>query len=327
MSDKIIVIGGTQLKYSSLKSRLKILERGTDFGTIDIVDLSTSKFENLIKTDQNSKFGTLKKGIDNKFNSSTFLGDKLLTCSGTEAFIYEWPSLKLINSFSHPLLNDVHDITEINDSYYLANTGLDSILIFSRNGDFKEIINTGETPIWDRFDKEVDYRKIPSTKPHLIHPNHVFEVNGEIYTTRFHQKDAVNIADHSDRFNIEFQRPHDGHLYGDRVYFTTVDGCIVSFDAKTKQDKCIHDLNKIFDWEISMGWCRSFCMKNNIAVVGFTALRKTSLERNIDWLKRTVNINEYSFLAVFDIKKNLPIKTIPIEKGHTDVIFSLHFID
>ena len=41
----------------------------------------------------------------------------------------------------------------------------------------------GQVPTWERFDPEVDYRQVPTTKPHETHPNFVFIVEEDVWVT------------------------------------------------------------------------------------------------------------------------------------------------
>ena len=76
---------------------------------------------------------------------------------------------------------------------------------------------------WDRFSHSVDYRKV-STKPHLSHPNFVFEISDDVWVTRLRQRDAICLTRPAEPININLERPHDGLLHESLLYFTTVDG-------------------------------------------------------------------------------------------------------
>ena len=80
---------------------------------------------------------------------------------------------------------------------------------------------------WTRFNRSTDYRKVESTKPHKSHPNFVFELDGDIWVTRFHQRDAIALNSSGKSIAIGVEKPHDGLVRGDRIYFSVVDGKIV----------------------------------------------------------------------------------------------------
>ena len=76
----------------------------------------------------------------------------------------------------------------------VASAGLELVLEVTHDGQVVELWNVlGEDP-WSRFDPQVDYRKL-NTKPHRGHPNFVFYIGAELWATRFHQGDAVSLAD------------------------------------------------------------------------------------------------------------------------------------
>lgn len=77
------------------------------------------------------------------------------------------------------------------------------------------------------------------------HPNHVFELDGEVWVTRFEQRDAICLTTSSPRTDIAAQRSHDGYLFGDRVYFTTVDGHVVIANRKTLQIEQMTSFNQV----------------------------------------------------------------------------------
>ena len=83
---------------------------------------------------------------------------------------------------------------------------------------------------WDRFSPDVDYRKVPTTKPHRAHPNFIFFLDGKPWVTRFNQRDAVPVDGVNGRPPFDIGREegvHDGHIVGGGLFFTTVGGCVV----------------------------------------------------------------------------------------------------
>ena len=79
----------------------------------------------------------------------------------------------------------------------------------------------------------------PTTKPHQAHPNHVFQLDGQPWVTRFNQRDAVCLET-GERMPIDAQRPHDGTPHNGGVYFTTIDGHIVVSQHTHTTGQCLH---------------------------------------------------------------------------------------
>ena len=126
------------------------------------------------------------------FKSATLQGDKLYTCTSTEVLVYELPSFRLDHYISLPCFNDLHHVCPTQQGTLLvAVTGLDMVLEITTTGRLvREWSVLGEDP-WARFSRQTDYRKVPTTKPHRSHPNHVFVLDQEVWVTRLHQRDAI----------------------------------------------------------------------------------------------------------------------------------------
>ncbi len=167
------------------------------------------------------------------FKSATVQGNRLFTCTSTEVLVYELPSFRLEHYISLPCFNDLHHVYPTQRGTILVVvTGLDMVVEITRAGTvLREWSVVGED-IWSRFSRETDYRKVPTTKPHHSHPNHTFELGDEVWVTRLQQRDAICLTTPGPRINIAVQRPHDGYVVGDRIYFTTVDGHIVIANRK-----------------------------------------------------------------------------------------------
>jgi hypothetical protein len=86
------------------------------------------------------------------------------------------------------------------------------------------------------------------------------------------------------------QRPHDGLVCGDRIYFTTVDGRIVIANRHSLSIDQIIDLNEIHrvrhNQDVLLGWCRGVLPLDERRLwVGFTRVRKTKFMENLLWIK------------------------------------------
>ncbi|MGC2326147.1 MAG: hypothetical protein WA604_05490 [Candidatus Sulfotelmatobacter sp.] len=75
---------------------------------------------------------------------------------------------------------------------------------------------------WFRFSRDVDYRKVDSTKPHQSHPYAFFQLGEEVWVIRHFQKDAICLTSPGKRINIDVEklrrlgpaRPHSFHDRG-----------------------------------------------------------------------------------------------------------------
>lgn len=130
------------------------------------------------------------------FKSGTLVDNLLYACTSTEVMVFELPTFKRAGYVSLHCFNDVHHVTPSSDGALLAAvTGLDMVVKFTPEGKLLKGWSVLPEPLWSRFSPTTDYRKIESTKPHKSHPNFVFDLDGEIWATRFHQRDAICLND------------------------------------------------------------------------------------------------------------------------------------
>jgi len=265
------------------------------------------------------------------FKSASLIGNTLYTCTSTEILIFEVPAFKRTGYISLPCFNDLHHVTPTPEGNLLVtNTGLDMVLLLTPDGRvLAEWDVLGSEP-WSRFSRSVDYRRVDSTKPHLSHPNGVFQLGEEVWVTRLTQKDAICLTSPGKRINIEVQRPHDGLVRGDRIYFTTVDGRVVIADRHSLAIDEIIDLNEIHRTQhqpdVLLGWCRGILPIDERRVwVGFTRVRKTKFTENVLWIKHAFKEKEsHTHIALYDIEQKVCLREIPVEDFGMNVIFGIY---
>ncbi len=289
------------------------------------LDWSTGKAECLLSIDEGNEH--YADDLPNLlFTSATLLGKKLYLCSETEVFVYEYPSMKLLNSCSLPHFQNIHHVTVCNGYVAVASTGLDLVIFLDM--DTLEPVRfmhaLGKEP-WHRFSKDVDYRKVHSTKPHDAHPNFVFEIDGQPWATRFNQKDAVCLEDMNKRIDIGIERVHDGHVMGDYVYFTAVNGNVVIANKNTLKVEEVIDLNVLEKTDAPLGWCRGLAVNGDRMFVGFSRIRKTPIKENINWMLDFVGARD-SFdtrVVEYDMVKKEKVTERILTKKISDVVYSV----
>jgi hypothetical protein len=271
------------------------------------------------------------EGSSHVFKSATLLGNRFYTCTSTEVLIFEVPGFKRIGYISLPCFNDLHHIARLHDGNLLAaNTGLDMVVKFTLGGQILDRWNVLGGDPWSRFSPDVDYRKVGSTKPHQSHPNAVFQLGEEVWVTRFSQRDAISLTSPGKSIKIEVQRPHDGLVCGDRIYFTTVDGRIVIADRSHLEVDQIIDLNEIHKAQgqegVLLGWCRGVLPLDDRRVwVGFTRVRKTKFKENVLWIKHAFReVERSTHIALYDIAERKCLQEIDLEQYGMNVIFGIY---
>lgn len=261
------------------------------------------------------------------FSSAGLEGDRLYLCTVTEVLEYSYPDLRLLRMVSYPFFQDLHHVKVIGERIAVVSTGLDLLVLLDRETlEPVEFINAlGKDP-WHRYSQEVDYRKVVSLKPHDVHPNHVFEINGSLWLTRFIQKDAICVDDFERRIKLDVGSPHDGLIHEGRVYFTTVNGHIVQVNAKTLEIECVIDLNVIEDSPGPLGWCRGLLIENDIAYVGFTRLRETRIKENVKWALRYFSSSPTrrdTRIVAYDLENREKLSEAIFPKSSISVIYSV----
>jgi hypothetical protein len=214
-----------------------------------------------------------------------------------------------------------------NGDLLAAVTGLDMVVRFNREGELLEEWSVLPEAPWSRFSRDIDYRKIETTKPHKSHPNFVFELNGEIWATRFSQRDAICLNDPEKRIDIAVQSPHDGLLFCERIYFTSVDGRVIIADPRSLQVEKIIDLKQIDGQDALLGWCRGLLPLDESRVwVGFTQIRKTRFRENVLWVKRAFRegmSEKPTHITLYDIVNNRRIQEFDLEAHGMNLVFSI----
>jgi len=260
------------------------------------------------------------------FKAATVAGDRMYVCSQTEVLRYRLPQMTLERTVSLPAFNDLHHVWPTREGTLLvANTGLDMVMEITWAGRVvREWAVLGGDP-WQRFSREVDYRRVATTKPHASHPNYVFESGGAVWVTRFKQKDAVCLT--MDYPPIHFGRnPHDGVYRDGRLYFTSVDGFVFVVDAGSYRVIDTVDLNQIGDRECALGWCRSILpVDERRCWVGFTRFRPTAAREYVSWIRRGFRRHHRpTRIALYDLKRRELLEEMDLEPYGMNAVFSIH---
>lgn len=262
------------------------------------------------------------------FKSGTLVGDILYACTNTEVLVFKLPDFQIVNYVSLPCFNDVHHVTPSRNGSLLAvSTGLDMVVRFTPKGEVIEEWSTLAEPPWQRFSRSVDYRKVESTKPHRSHPNFVFEIGPDVWATRFQQRDAICLTEPGRKIDIAVERPHDGLVRVDQIYFTTVDGRIAIVNADSLLIDRMIDLTSIDDPNALLGWCRGILpLRDDRFWVGFTRVRKTRIHENILWVKRVFKegmIEKPTHISLYDLAQRRRLQEFDLEAHGMNIVFSI----
>ncbi len=264
------------------------------------------------------------------FKAGTIHDGQLHICTQTEIVSYSLPEMKLAGTVSHPWFNDMHHVT-VNDqgNFLVANTGLDMVMEVSPSGEVLNDYPVLDEDIWQRFDRNKDYRKVLTTKPHLAHPNYVFEYDGEIWASRLIQKDAVCVTAADRTIGPMVSMVHDGNIAGDDIYFTSVNGHVSIADLATGKVKSVYDLRTISKSDKTLGWCRGLhILDQDRVLVGFSRLRPSKFKENLGWVKHRMGLHDNAGrmatrVACYDLKRSVLEWEVDLEPGGLNAVFSI----
>lgn len=267
-----------------------------------------------------------------EFKSGTLVGDVLYACTNTEVLVFKLPGFQQISYISLPCFNDVHHVTPSRDGTLLVvSTGLDMVVRVTPQGELLEAWDVLGGPPWGRFSREIDYRKVESTKPHQSHPNFAFELGRDVWVTRLHQRDAVCLSDPGKRIDIALELPHDGLIRDKEVYFTLVDGRVVVANADTLTVDRVFDLKTLDDPNALLGWCRGVLpLEDQKLWVGFTRVRRTRFQENVRWVKRVFKegmVEKPTHISLYDVRDNRWLQEFDLEPYGMNIVFSIFSAD
>lgn len=211
--------------------------------------------------------------------------DLVLQPTHTELLWVSVSRWEVVHSATHPRLHSVHSAApRAAGGAWLTSAGTDSVLALDRSGALLDTIELGS---WSsRFD-EAEPRACghDAFKPHEVHPNRAFELDGDLWVTSFEDRSCRCLADgRAVAFPEGF--PHDGVLRGGLLWFTLVQGHVVAVDPVTLERRVQIDLNALVDTRRMLGWCRGIDVVGGRALVGMTMLRRARHREVLRWLAR-----------------------------------------
>jgi outer membrane protein assembly factor BamB len=266
------------------------------------------------------------------YKAATLEDGVLYACTQTEVMAYEVPSFRELWYVSLPCFNDVHHVRPTADGTVLVvSTGLDLVVEVTTKGEIVNEWNVLGQDTWERFSRTVDYRKVLTTKPHESHPNYVFENDNEYWATRLEKRDAVCLTGDG-RIAVGREPLHDGLVRDGKIYFTTVNGHILEYDARSLELVRDTDLNEFcaLDDQTVSGWCRGIeVLGPDLFVVGFSRVRETAFRKNLRWVKARALGDERidsqpTRVAAFDLGAGELVWEHGLEDVGLNAVFSVH---
>lgn len=319
---RLYVTGGRQRG-----SRFLRREEWTNFSTAVLLELDTDTGEAQVRLEYESPPGRCPDGEPSHvFKAASWDGDRLLLCTQTEVLVFDPGAGRIERTVSHRWFNDVHHVARIRGRLHVVSTGLDAVLVLDDGGEVAELHSAGGAPTWDRFDPLKDYRLVPTTKPHQVHPNYVFEADGSRWITRFEQRDAIPIDTPARPIRVADAPIHDGVPSGGSVWFTAVCGQVVQADATTGATRRSWDLATIGPEKSGpLGWCRGIHVEEDRVFVGFSRIRPTQFKQNLAWLRAPLNRPEPppTRVTAYDLHGERELRAWSLEEHGMSAVFSV----
>ena len=262
-----------------------------------------------------------------QFTGYAFDGELFYICVFNEILCFRgWPPGEPFRRISLPGFNDLHHCALWRGGLAVANTGLETVDHVDLNGDLIDRWDLLEGMDRARtIDPNLDYRLLPDTKPHLVHANHVFEMDGELWVTQLRASNAVCVTRPGREISMKVGMPHDGSRFGDERVFTTVNGKIILCDADSGDVRKRIDLVDITPGRGQLGWCRGILRhpdEPGCYFISFSKTRRTKWKEFGYWLKHGHECLQ-SRVCLYDLEKETILETWLVGEDPGLVIFQL----
>jgi hypothetical protein len=240
--------------------------------------------------------------------------------------------------------NDFHQLSVSEGLIYVANTGRDSIDVLSLELELVKRYD-GLLPSEWKARKECNYSidsdyydsiqlGIPFHKrrvPDKWHFNHVIKLSdsfgGNILATSFSEKRLINISNLEPVSTTFNHQPHDGFIYQNKMWMTTVSGEIYAAELQPSLEfKRVLDLFSFLPYQ---GWCRGLIFAGGKLLIGITAIYENN--NRSKWLTTSIentrtgiyqlNSETFELEHFFDFSCNEGSRVFSMLEDDTDSIY------
>lgn len=269
-------------------------------------------------------------GISVCFKAATIVGHTAYTCTSTELLEIDLRKLQIVRKTTHRWFNDLHHIARIGDRFFVSGTGTDSVLEFDRDWSFVRRYPVGDDALVQKHGEDTDFRRIPTTKPHNVHPNFVAEWERQLWVTH-HEAGRVESLTGTRRHHVASNRIHDGIPERGRIWFTAVNGEVITMEPRDGSIVTF-DLNQMTRSDRLLGWCRGIAVLGDSEVlVGFSRLRHTKLRENLKWLGNKLLNQEFALheptrIAQYDLQRRNETWRVDLEPFGMNAVYSIHVL-
>lgn len=327
-------------------------------GAIVEVDLARETQQPLVRFTPPDWLRVPSKG----FTGATWVGaprhSDLVVCGFNALYRFSGPQLEHTGTLHQPCMNDLHHVACDGERLWVANSGLDSIDVYSVLGKYlggyrtqpdwivaERIANRVPSrsawasltdPGWKgdppSFTPEVPtghyYEASDATVPHhkrvvrdFVHPNHIALVGAQVLVTRLQDRAVIDVAALRPVITDAPGHPHDGERDGDLFWITCVDGVVAGYAVEGERvtGRLVRQLN-IFESTGHTGWCRGLLVTAEHFIVGLTEIRRTPRYR---WSDSAFEETETSILCIEKRTGRLQARVLLAERERHPKVFDV----
>lgn len=240
----------------------------------------------------------------NSFRGGTFYNGLFYVCTFNEVLAIDIETWSVITKLSQPTFNDLHDVFVDEEGIWICSTGLEYVEHYSHDQKLIERFKTADKERFGSFAPQTDYRLFDIDKrtiPRQHHINNVVKVDAEVLITSA-KSESVRTLDGRVLIEDLPGMPHDGFVFNGEFYLTIVKGFVEAFWVGTWERTRSYDLNKCYEEDKALGWCRGLSMDESGMFVGFTKFRSSKSVGFTRWIRRkprklATRVIRYSFAS------------------------------
>ena len=258
------------------------------------------------------------------YTAGSIYNNHFYVANTTEIHKYDLDSWQIVKKYSHETFNDIHHVAvdPTKKQIIVTNTGFEAVQLLNMDGSLFETFGVGCDFANRRFSHIKDFRTLKNTKPHHVHVNHARFYKGEVYATRFFQKDLICLTNFEKRIDIKIGNPHDGFLVGDDVWLTTTNGFIVKANIKTLTVTEVYNVNLMYPKTKIIGWVRGIYVIKGQAYIGMSSFRPTKFAEFQKWIRKGI-CSVSSRIIQIDLSKKRIVQEWEIASSETAAIHSI----
>lgn len=220
------------------------------------------------------------------FTQVAYFNDKLYIADYNKFIIIDAIDYKTIRVVESGIFNDIHAISVTNNLIFITNTGLDSIEVYTIDGDFSYSLNLlNDNDRQARLlgsDTNIATDKYYDIRSHLrfgqwklkdkFHINNFAIVDNKFILTSFTKKTLINISNGMEITPRLSSHIHDCLLYNDSLWITSVDGKIYTRSTNVDIVESFSEFVDLFEIGSLYGWCRGLAFDNENFYIGITQI-------------------------------------------------------